>query len=229
MLNYQEGNVSIFCLSYRIRMWKRVSISFYCTACCMHCICLIVVWSKIDVVLLETSSDSLSRQMMTSHLPAFLPVRLTHRASKHTTVTPGHSAHHWPGVRQMVQCLLRSALCAWSLGLRSWELGANPLRMLSGWQWHDALMCPLGSKERDEGKPSRFASPWSTLAIRRGGLLRYPGSWAESAQFCTANQIPSDNLMQLSLGIPVAHYSLHGQCRTWGATFSMSALRTDVH
>ena len=71
MLNYQEGNVSIFCLSYRIRMWKRVSISFYCTACCMHCICLIVVLSKIDVVLSETSSDSLSRQMMTSHLPAF--------------------------------------------------------------------------------------------------------------------------------------------------------------
>ena len=93
-------------------------------------------------------------------------------------LTPGHSAHHWPGVRQMVQCLLRSALRAWSLGLRSWELGANPLRMLSGWQWHDALMCPLGSKERDEGKPSRFASPWSTLAIRRGGLLRYLGSWA---------------------------------------------------
>ena len=71
LLNYQEGNVSIFCLSYRIRMWKRVSISFYCTACCMHCICLIVVLSKIDVVLSETSSDSLSRQMMTSHLPAF--------------------------------------------------------------------------------------------------------------------------------------------------------------
>ena len=72
LLNYQEGNVSIFCLcNYRIWMWKRVSISFYCTACCMHCICLIVVLSKIDVVLSETSSDSLSRQMMTSHLPAF--------------------------------------------------------------------------------------------------------------------------------------------------------------
>ena len=37
----------------------------------MHCICLIVLWSNIDVVLPETSSDSLSRQMMTSHLPAF--------------------------------------------------------------------------------------------------------------------------------------------------------------
>ena len=85
MLNYQECNVSILCLSYRIRMWKRVSISFYCTACCMHCVCLIVVWSKIDVVLLETSSDSLSRQMMTSHLPAFPACEpYPQRASKHT-------------------------------------------------------------------------------------------------------------------------------------------------
>ena len=29
-----------------------------------------------------------------------------------STLTPGHSAHHWPGVRQMVQCILRSELRA---------------------------------------------------------------------------------------------------------------------
>ena len=51
---------------------------------------------------------------------------------------PGHSAHHWPGVRQMVQCLLRSALRAWSLGLRSWELGANPLAYA---QWMTMTQC----------------------------------------------------------------------------------------
>ena len=34
-------------------------------------------------------------------------------------LTPWHSAHHWPGVRQMVQCLLRSELRA-SQKLGAW-------------------------------------------------------------------------------------------------------------
>ena len=232
LLNYQEGNVSIFCLcNYRIWMWKRVSISFYCTACCMHCICLIVVLSKIDVVLSETSSHSLSRQMMTSHLPAF-PACPPYPQS-----VQAYYCNTWTFCTPLARCEANGPVPSEKRASRV-EFGSQKLR---AWgqpttyaQWMTMTRCAnvsigLQRKGWRETIAIRVALVHTGHSQGRPFNLGYPGSWAESAQFCTANQIPSDNLMQLSLGIPVAHYSLHGQCRTWGATFSMSALRTDVH
>ena len=45
----------------------------------------------------------------------------------------GHPAHRWPGVRRSVKLL--------SAGV--W---GQPTDVLSGWQWHLALTCPLGSR-----------------------------------------------------------------------------------
>ena len=58
------------------------------------------------LVLSETRSDSSTQtDDVSSAWFACLPALPTERPSIRT---PGHSAHHWPGVRQMVQCLLSS-------------------------------------------------------------------------------------------------------------------------
>ena len=50
------------------------------------------------------------------------------------SILGGDPAHRWPGVRRS------GKLCCQQLGV--W---GQPTDMLSGWQWHDALTCPLGS------------------------------------------------------------------------------------
>ena len=112
---------------------------------------------------------------------------------------PGHSAHHWPGVRQMVQCLLRSALGSQKLG--AWgQPTAYAQRMTmtrcanvsiglqrKGWRETYAIRVALVHTGHSQGRP-----------------LWYPGSWAvaigprprpQISPVCTANPIPSGNLM----------------------------------
>ena len=114
---------------------------------------------------------------------------LTHVAVG-TLHTVGRVWGAWQVARPMwpLQC--------WTVG-GSWEFGANPLTlvclygrsdklMFSGWQWHDALMCPLDSW-RGEGyhlpflsaaeSPSALATAWRGGQTRAFNILIHRRQW----------------------------------------------------
>ena len=68
----------------------------------------------------------------------------------------GRSAHRWPGVGHMASCFQTVLSIGYGLGCLEFE--ANPLLMLSGWQWHDALNVFIGSKR---GRGGFFVDNWS--------------------------------------------------------------------
>ena len=106
------------------------------------------------------------------------------------------------------------------LGPKRWTMDATALK---------------SSESTGNGQSGQKASKSSRITCQYPAQIRHQLSRSRKFRkivdfiFKTSVIRPRNVENNETLGIPVAHYSLHGQCRTWGATFSMSALRTDVH